>query len=52
MKKYLVFGEKTDGYVERFQCVADSKEEAEMKILSTTKDLVRAKAFDWNIQFS
>ena len=47
--KYLVFGELTDGTIDRFRIFADSEAEAEAKVLSFGYD--SAKAFDWDIQF-
>jgi hypothetical protein len=53
MKKYLVYGEKANGDVMRFECFANSKAEAEEKQLRIWADygVVKATAFDWNIQF-
>ena len=52
LKKFLVYGRKQNGVVERYQCFANSYEEAENKVLRTWNDLIEAEAFDWAIQFS
>ena len=51
MKKYLVYGVKADESVDRYQCFANTKEEAEAIVIRAQGDLVRARAFDWDTQF-
>lgn len=52
LKKFLVYGRKQNGVVERYQCFANGYEEAETKVLRTWNDLIEVEAFDWAIQFS
>jgi hypothetical protein len=49
MNHYLVYGEKTDGTIHRYEIYADRKSDAEKKVIGYGYDT--AKAFDWEIQF-
>ena len=51
MNRYLVYGEKSNGNIERYSCYAINKEQAEQKILNNDKNLVKVQAFDWDIQY-
>ena len=52
MKKFLVYGKKSNGEVSRFECFAKSRVEAESKVLNIWGDLIEVRAFDYNIQFA
>ena len=51
MKKYIVYVEKVDGTVDRYQCFAESKEQAQEDVKHAFKDIKKAVAFDYSIQF-
>ena len=51
MKKYIVYVEKVDGTVDRYQCFAESKEQAQEKVKNAWEDIKKAIAFDYFIQF-
>lgn len=51
MKKYIVYVEKVDGTVDRCQCFAESKEQAQEKVKNAWEDIKKAVAFDYSFSF-
>lgn len=47
MKRYIVYAEKANGDVDRFETYAEGKREAERKILANWKEYRLACAFDY-----
>lgn len=52
MNRFLVYSEHLDGRIGRWEVFADSKEDAEAKVMRMFHgEPITATAFDWYIQF-